>query len=118
MVINCTGGKCVGVSQYAHSTCRNMHPLRVKKALGCERKLTGQIRKFQWSKLKSEPLGESWVWFLGGRLNPRGSALQIEKLPRVRSQQTQIVTIAISVGKIIAMASGHKSNLFMIIFLD
>ena len=49
----------------------------------------------------------------GGRLNPRGSTLQSESLPRVRSQQIQTVTIAISVGKMMAIPSGHKSCLFI-----
>ena len=54
----------------------------------------------------------------GGRLNPRGSTLQSESLARVRSQQIQTVTIAINVGKTMAIPSGHKSCLFIRIFLD
>ena len=54
----------------------------------------------------------------GGRLNPRDSTLQSESLARVRSQQIQTVTIAINVGKMMAIPSGHKSCLFIRTFLD
>ena len=54
----------------------------------------------------------------GGRLNPRDSTLQSESLASVRSQQIQTVTIAINVGKMMAIPSGHKSCLFIRTFLD
>ena len=54
----------------------------------------------------------------GGRLNPKGSTLQNESLASVRSQQIQTVTIAINVGKMMAIPSGHKSCLFIRTFLD